>query len=226
MAKYGNKPVVVNGVKYKSTLEGKAATLLSEAGLNFKYEPVTFTFQEGFKGDNISIEEGKLCSLANRAITYTPDFVGDIWIMETKGMITPDFSIKWKMFKKELEKLELEHILFLPRNKKQIMESIGFIKKVRIMQEAFAIVDGRIAVVNKMIADGLISAEPFQIKYAKIGEKAALITKWLKEDEKKHEDYESIIIERFNLQRLHEVEELIPSPEIEIIKPTKIKYTE
>ena len=29
-----------------------------------------------------------------RAITYTPDFVGLDWIMEVKGMRTPDFNIK------------------------------------------------------------------------------------------------------------------------------------
>lgn len=46
-------------------------------------------------------------------------------------MVTPDFSIKWKLFKKYLEDNKLNFTLFLPRSKKEIIESINIIKELK-----------------------------------------------------------------------------------------------
>jgi hypothetical protein len=203
------KEIVVDGVKYKSLLEGAAAALLKEAGLEFKYEPTKYVLLEGFKGQNFCVEEDKL-SLTNIQVTYTPDFVGPYWIMETKGMKTPDFMIKWKFFKQKLEEEGNEKLLFMPRNKKQIIAVIAMLQKLRIAQEAFMMVDGRIAFINAQIEQGYLKdQEPINPRYSKLGEKTALLDKWSKEDQKLHETYEFLIIEHFNLDRIYELEKLI-----------------
>ena len=51
--------------------------------------------------------------------------------METKGMKTQDFIIRWKLFKKYLTEHGLDYTLFMPTNKKQIEESIRIIKELK-----------------------------------------------------------------------------------------------
>lgn len=65
-----------------------------------------------------------------RKNSYKPDFVGKGWIMETKGLRTPDFNIKWKLFKRYLLRHELEYILFMPSNRREIISSIEIIKEL------------------------------------------------------------------------------------------------
>lgn len=48
--------------------------------------------------------------------------------METKGKRTADFNIKWKLFRKYLQENDIEVTLFMPTNKKEILESIKIIK--------------------------------------------------------------------------------------------------
>ena len=50
--------------------------------------------------------------------------------METKGMRTPDFNIKWKLFKRYLMEQQLKYILFMPTSKKEIIQSIEIIKEL------------------------------------------------------------------------------------------------
>ena len=71
----------------------------------------------------------KLQSRKVRAIKYTPDFVGEWWIMETKGKKTPDFQLKWKMFKQYLREHDLKYLLFMPTSKREIIASIDYIKE-------------------------------------------------------------------------------------------------
>lgn len=82
---------------YKSNLESNCAKLLTAAKLEYKYEPMTFTLiPKGKIGVTCYEKTGKTFKRVGtiRATTYTPDFVGSNWIIETKGMITPDFRIK------------------------------------------------------------------------------------------------------------------------------------
>lgn len=62
-----------------------------------------------------------------REITYTPDFVGKDWVIETKGMKTPDFLLKWKLFKKYLIDNNLKYTLYMPSNQKQVRLAIEHI---------------------------------------------------------------------------------------------------
>lgn len=117
--------------KYRSKLEKTCAELLKEHNIKFEYEPWIVTLSSGFESSIISYETSRktyqTCSKKIRPITYKPDFIGDKWVIEVKGMRTPEFNIKWKMFKKYLQDNKLEYTLFLPTSKKQILESINLI---------------------------------------------------------------------------------------------------
>jgi len=69
-------------------------------------------------------------SIHIRKMTYTPDFVGKRWIIETKGKKTPEFMQKWKLFKKHLLNNKLKFVLFMPTNKREILTSIQVIKNL------------------------------------------------------------------------------------------------
>jgi hypothetical protein len=62
-----------------------------------------------------------------REITYTPDFVGKDWVIETKGMKTPDFLLKWKLFKRYLTDNNLKYTLYMPSSQKQVRLAIEHI---------------------------------------------------------------------------------------------------
>lgn len=57
---------------------------------------------------------------STRAIHYIPDFVGDNWIIETKGVKTDGFKMKWKLFKQLLWEQGLNYDLYLPSNQKEV----------------------------------------------------------------------------------------------------------
>ena len=52
-------------------------------------------------------------------IKYTPDFIGDGFIIETKGRANESFPMRWKMFKKHINKNELPVTLYKPQNHKE-----------------------------------------------------------------------------------------------------------
>ena len=121
--------------KFKSNLEVMAARLLDEAGLEYEYEPWVIKVVKPSKWNGVSYESvGKKKAFKQvnliRKVDYTPDFVGKNWVMETKGMQTQDFIIRWKLFKRYLEEEGLDYTLFMPTNKKQIEESIKIIKEL------------------------------------------------------------------------------------------------
>jgi hypothetical protein len=132
MNKYKNKP----SGKYRSKLELMAASLLADNGIIYYYEPKTVTLLDKFSY-NSTERVGKLFKEVNkiRAITYTPDFVGLFWIMETKGKKTPDFLLKWKLFKTYLIGKNLYPHLFLPTNKREILVCVENILDVENSKE-------------------------------------------------------------------------------------------
>lgn len=130
-----------DGIIFKSKLELYCYTRLKEEGLIFDYEKYSFILQPAFEFDNISIEMIKSRNDKSyrqqskniRAITYKPDFVNtkDKWIIECKGYPNDNFLIKWKMFKHFLWRNSLKIDLYVPRNHKQIDETIEMIKNGR-----------------------------------------------------------------------------------------------
>ena len=98
--KFGNKPVVYNGILYKSHLEGRFACMLDH-WLHFKvitewqYEPKPMIFPWTDK-------HGKA-----KDIEYIPDFrvvhadPEEVWYYETKGPLQQYDITKWKLFKRD-----------------------------------------------------------------------------------------------------------------------------
>ena len=129
--------------KIKNPTEQYCLDKLKEAGLFEGYENETFTVLDEFwldndcyartqngKGDFINRGDAKI-----RAITYTPDFVGEDYIIEVKGYIKAGsydaFPLRFKLFKAWLKKNEIGKMLFVPRNKKEIDMTIQLILESR-----------------------------------------------------------------------------------------------
>jgi hypothetical protein len=119
----------------KSTFEQKAEDYLTESGLFFDYEPIKIILNQGFKFCSIVVEkENTKESCTNRDMTYTPDFVAKdwSWVIETKGMMTPDFAIKWKLFKQWLSINKPDCIAYLVKGgMKQLKLTVNHIANNR-----------------------------------------------------------------------------------------------
>lgn len=104
------KKYTYKGVDYSSGLERNMAICLDELNIKFEYEPTTFEVMEGFKFDFDCYErqsngKGDMINRGRKKvqpIKYTPDFIGDGFIIETKGYANETFPMRWKLFKKML----------------------------------------------------------------------------------------------------------------------------
>jgi hypothetical protein len=99
-----------DGIDFKSKLELYCHTKLKENGIQATYEGTTFILVPAFSYNDEKV----------RKMTYTPDFVGDSFIIECKGMMNDAFPLKWKLFKYLLHKKKKRYILYLPRNRKDV----------------------------------------------------------------------------------------------------------
>jgi hypothetical protein len=130
------KKVTYDGIQFASGLERYMYQTLKKAKIHADYEGCTFILQEGFMFDNKSYERqsnGK-GEMLNRGckkilpIKYTPDFVGNNFIIECKGRANESFPIRWKMFKKYVNH-KMKHVtLYKPQNQKECDEVINLIK--------------------------------------------------------------------------------------------------
>jgi len=106
--------VTVDGINFKSKLEVYTYKKLQENEIYAKYEDRKFTLLEAFIYDDKKI----------RPMTYTPDFVGEWFVIECKGRANDSFPLRWKLFKYYLTTNDIQYKLFLPRNQKQVDEVI------------------------------------------------------------------------------------------------------
>jgi len=128
---------VYKGIKFRSKLEVFTYKQLEAAGIKSMYEENTYTLMPGFYPvmDSYEPSKGEYKNNAKkvRAITYTPDFVdpNGKWIIEVKGYANDVFPIKWKLFKVYLMENDMEDCtLYLPKNQKQVKETVELIKKL------------------------------------------------------------------------------------------------
>ena len=130
-----SKKVIYDGVTFASGLEKYMYKALKEAGIDFKYEGVTFELMPSFIFENVSIERqsnGK-GDFTNRGLKkilnlkYTPDFVGDTFIIETKGRANDSFPLRWKLFKKWMMDNKDYRTLYKPQNQSEVDETIKLI---------------------------------------------------------------------------------------------------
>ena len=129
------KKVSFDGINFASGLEKYMYIALKNANIYAEYEGITFVLQEGFMFDIDSYERqgnGK-GAMINRGqkkilnIKYTPDFVSGSFIIECKGRANESFPLRWKMFKKYVNR-KMKHVtLYKPQNQKECDEVINLI---------------------------------------------------------------------------------------------------
>lgn len=85
---------IVDGIKFRSILEARAAKILKDSGIEFQYEPFKIQYIPKFTYDNVNY----------RAAYYTPDFVGKDFILEIKGYPNDVWRYKKKLVLLQLMK--------------------------------------------------------------------------------------------------------------------------
>jgi antitoxin component of RelBE/YafQ-DinJ toxin-antitoxin module len=118
------KKVQKYGLKFDSRLELFFYELLRNSKIPFEFQ-VPYELQPSFKYQNKTI----------RAMTLTIDFdLTDVKynvIVDTKGFQRNDNKLKWKILRLVLkENFGIEPHIFLPKNQKECMEVLQFIKSL------------------------------------------------------------------------------------------------
>lgn len=129
------KKVEYDGIKFQSGLEKNMYMALKKAKIKCRYEVETYELIPGFMFKNNSYErqsngKGGYIERGNkkvRAITYTPDFTGEGFIIECKGRANESFPIRWKLFKRYVAKNMPEVTLYKPQTKKECEETVQLI---------------------------------------------------------------------------------------------------
>lgn len=129
------KKIRYDGINFASGLERYMYMALKKANIKAIYEGEVFTLIEGFDFTKECYERqsnGKK-DFANRGnkkvlpIKYTPDFIGDDFIIECKGRANESFPMRWKLFKKYVEDNMKDVTLYKPQNQSDCDKVIEFI---------------------------------------------------------------------------------------------------
>ena len=124
-----------DGIKFASGLERYMYMALKKAKIPAVYEGQTYEIFPGFDFTNESYErcgngKGEYKNRGNKKmlnIKYTPDFIGEGFIIETKGRANESFPIRWKMFKRYVIDNLPGVVLYKPQNQKECDETIHLI---------------------------------------------------------------------------------------------------
>ena len=130
------KKTTVDGIKFASGLEAYMYKALKQAKIKASYEGYTYDLVREF---NLNIDVYERCANGKgdyknrghktiRKISYTPDFIGDGFIIECKGRPNESFPIRWKLFKKFAAETWNSNItIYKPQNQKECDETIKLI---------------------------------------------------------------------------------------------------
>ena len=133
------KKVIYNGITFASGLEKFMYKSLKDAKIDFRYEGESFELLPAFQFNNECYERqsnGK-SDFINRGkkkvlnIKYTPDFIGNDFIIETKGRANESFPLRWKMFKYLMHLLNDKRVLYKPQNQDECRETVKLILEKR-----------------------------------------------------------------------------------------------
>jgi hypothetical protein len=121
------KKIKYDGINFASGLERHMYMALKKAKIQAEYEGQTYTLIEAFDFTSESFErqsngKGDFTNRGNKrilSIKYTPDFIGDGFIIECKGRANESFPIRWKLFKKYVQDNMPETTLYKPQNQNE-----------------------------------------------------------------------------------------------------------
>ena len=110
--------ITIDNITFKSKLEAYTYKKFKENGITINYETKKFILLPKFKFHNQIV----------RPITYTPDFIGDKFIIECKGYPTDAFPLKEKLFKYLLLSILPDTMYYVVHTQKQVDELINKLK--------------------------------------------------------------------------------------------------
>ena len=121
------KKVICDGITFASGLEKYMYKALKKAKIKADYEGQTYTLIDGFEFKTSSYErqsngKGDFVDRGNKKILpikYTPDFISNEFIIECKGRANESFPIRWKLFKKFINRRYPRVTLYKPQNQKE-----------------------------------------------------------------------------------------------------------
>lgn len=125
-------PLTFEGINFKSKLEVYCYNKLRDNDIKAEYEAHRYTLLKAFEFNGEKV----------RAMTYTPDFVGDGFVIECKGQMNDAFPLRWKMFKHFLWRNGLSPTLYLPRNQKDVNKVVEAILEKRKENDGEAVLQG------------------------------------------------------------------------------------
>ena len=134
-----SRKISYDGHNFVSGLEKYMYMALVKAKIKAKYEGETFVLLNGFHFENEVYErqansKGEFINRGEKRILpikYTPDFIGEDFIIETKGRPNESFPIRWKLFKKLVTEQFPSYVLFKPQNQKECDRVIEILKSKR-----------------------------------------------------------------------------------------------
>ena len=130
------KKTIVDGISFSSGLEAYMYKALKAADITAIYEGLTYDLIREF---DFNIDVYERCANGKgdyknrghktiRKISYTPDFIGDGFIIECKGRPNESFPIRWKLFKKfAADTWGSEVTIYKPQNQKECDETVSLI---------------------------------------------------------------------------------------------------
>ena len=132
-----SKKVMYDGITFASGLERYMYQALKKAKIKAKYEGRTYTLIDGFEFETPSYErqsngKGEFKDRGNKRILpikYTPDFVNSSFIIECKGRANESFPMRWKLFKRFINRCYPHVTLYKPQNQKECDQVIELIIK-------------------------------------------------------------------------------------------------
>jgi hypothetical protein len=132
-----SKKCSADGINFASGLERYMYMALKKANIKAVYEGETFVLVDGFHFENEAYErqangKGEFINRGSKKILpikYTPDFIGDGFIVEVKGRANDSFPLRWKLFKKLINEKFPDVTLYKPQNQAQCDQTIKIIQE-------------------------------------------------------------------------------------------------
>jgi|13_taG_2_1085334.scaffolds.fasta_scaffold17857_2 hypothetical protein len=130
-----------DGIQFDSGLELFCYRVLKKEKIPFTYEGKTYLLHDKFTYSGNLYDRGKkdgkkvfkLKSSNVRKREYTPDFINEDpnwnFVIETKGLRTPEFNMRFKLFLQHLTDTGQSPDIYVPSNQKEVLETIRIIKE-------------------------------------------------------------------------------------------------
>ena len=131
--------VTFDGITFASGLEKYMHMALKKAKIQAVYEGHTYEIFPSYSFDVSAYErcangKGEYKDRGHKKIlniSYTPDFMGQGFIIECKGRANESFPLRWKLFKRYLTDNKIKTNLYKPQNQKQCDETVKLILDYR-----------------------------------------------------------------------------------------------